>query len=1250
MDAFKSALDRLFGDDRVGRCEAAISAGATQSFGWPGWSMPKWNFTVAGAKQSTSNVVTLIGSFLNPPVSIVGAPTGKYHSARKYAYWATLILLAVALAYGAYKIVFRKKGDASPPNPLEINLELDGDLVNWPQTISGAHDQFNDRIKNLQIPKTVAVYKTQMLAAYFAVEKAELRTRVYDALDGAIKTIAGKRVLTSVSEAELGAVIHSALASLRKASEDTPLSTPETKTNLDTLLKACDVDGGLWKRLFTLGWAPSQMRNLSSGTLGASQKISLGNFVMMLNILDNSTKERINLTSLKDLVDEKAAFGRNKAKRREERNERAADRESRCQFLVPCGSHDGVGKLCECLEAVSVASAVEGVPLCSKHSKGGTKKEEMAAFLASMNLLRRNAAGVNVAERAITGAIDEIRAAAVWGQGTASVEYAMSTMDDIDPKFGAAQLLTSAQALVSRGVSVYRSSGAPVPQAQADTAKWAGRISASEQRLQSDAGSSSSTDLALRPVERSGDRAPTFVRRLDRDGGEGDTVATSRGQSVPRGISNEYRSSAGPNLELVLSDARRAPTENERLLFANLYSQFLTYQAQNKAENQAQNKAETQMVVFDPSIARKLEAENAKRRELARKLDGEMSSRGSKGSVMRLLGHNTTSDTKGSGDRNDTALSIAAMRNLAIGLVSRRANKIGAGHTTDTNDILTGLKNIGILDRTIAAIEEGKNMADPDVCYLSSTAVYEVLSWCVKLTDSDSESGTSGTSGRSGSSASGMGLDAVLAENRGHSCIVIHAIDDFRSALDAVEANDQDAFHRAVKDLIPVFSQAHELGAHSNPRESASRARVIGRALKMLSTCAILHGPAEDPPDSIEAVVASIYDVRACVAVEDQRNEWEKMFSSSIKLDIKGMITSMFTGLTGPSAAQQSEFGMMKGIDSLASGAANFASGIYNAGSSALDSGTGIASAVKELSDVSDAVKACAKAIEEKLMFLIELFFGMFSLLATGTLSVNARTAISRLKLSRLSTQEQEDLLLGAKDLEREKLKETNDASEFGGQKVQDNRVEEGKEVRAPAPGGASSSPEPRHVDSFSVRAAATASDFFGSIWNLILGLLTWVVEKFRKWNQNNDGSQRGSIVDVFGDITTGVIKKLGEWTTDLAQRAPDGKAKTLGKMFGLRGPLAVDLLKRCRNWWSSKGGIMAILKNPADLAGMSTNHVAAVNKYARVVKIALAALLAARLLQIMAVFGPRSGSDGPMSSLWNEMKTQMTGLMKGGG
>jgi len=1232
--SLRGELDDLFGDTRIGDLEAAISdsVDSATAFGWPGWSMPKWSFTRSGVKQSTSDVVTLIGSFLNPPVSVVGAPTGKYYSARKYAYWAVLVLLAVALAYGAYRIVFRKKGggndlaNVAAPAPAEPAFELtynqatDGNsTVDWVTTISNAHEKFKAQTQNPPVI-TVAAYKTQMLSAYFALVPDKVANDAINrALDAALAKIARKPPTASVSEAQFGAIIDSALVSLRKE-RAAPRAPPATDT-LDTFLKACDVGDGIWSRM----WA---MICRQRG-LGDAQKDALSEFNKLLERVDDSTKDRIKLNSLRELAaKKKTTFGRNKAKRREER-------ENRCQFLVPCGSHANVGPLCECEAAVSVASAVEGVNLCEKHSTGKPKKEEMAAFFASMTALRRSAPGVKEAEHAITGAIDEIRAAAVWGQGTASVDDAMGTMDDIKlgTQFGASVIRN----LLSGGT--YRNSGTvQIPHDTRRQSALATQDSArldqsgGEQRLQSDAGAST--------VEsRTPESAPPPIVVPPTDLDQGEPVARGASSGTRSGDQSKWAVATRPAPLRVRTFAGRTFTPDQQNLFMDrLFRMYL--------EAEALRNADTWVTVYDPIIARNLEADSAKRRELALKLDGEMPSRGSKRSVMRLLGHDATSE--GSGDRNDTALSDGAIRNLAIGLVSRRANKLGPRETTTNNLILTGLKNIGTIDRTIAAIEGGKNMADPGVCYLSSTAVYEVLSWCVKLADSDSKSGTSGTSGPP---ASGTGLDAMVAGSSGHSCIVIDAIDEFRSALEAVEANDQNAFRSAVLVLIPVFSRAHEArGARSNQRESGTRARVIGRALKMLSTCVILQGPAEDPPESIEAVAATISDVRACVAVEDQKSEWRKMLSKPIELDIKGIIARMFsqTGPTaagptaaGPTAAQQSEFGMIQSIKNFASGAANLGSGMINAGSSALESGAGLAIAVAELSDVTDAVKACAKAIEEKLMFLIELFFGMFSLLATGTLSVQARTAISTLKLSGLSTQEQEDMMLGAKELERINAQLAPVPTEFGGQSQ--------PAVSGDALSSGTTVVEGRHLDTWGTRAKETASGLFSGIWGLISGILTWVVDKLRKWNQNKDGKQRGSIVDVFGDITTYVIQKLGEWTTNMATNAPEGKAKMLGLMFGTRGPLAVDLLKRCRNWWSSEGGIMAILKNPAGLVGMAKKDVAAVVKYARCVRIALTALLAARLLQIMAVFGPRSGGGGPMGLLWEEMKTQMVNVMGGG-
>ena len=109
MEGFRSALDRLFGDGRVGKCEAAILAGATQSFGWPGWSMPKWTFTVAGVKQSSSDVVTLIGSFLNPPVgggSMAARGRSMLAGLKNLSKtgWVLVLLLVLAVLFVYYQL------------------------------------------------------------------------------------------------------------------------------------------------------------------------------------------------------------------------------------------------------------------------------------------------------------------------------------------------------------------------------------------------------------------------------------------------------------------------------------------------------------------------------------------------------------------------------------------------------------------------------------------------------------------------------------------------------------------------------------------------------------------------------------------------------------------------------------------------------------------------------------------------------------------------------------------------------------------------------------------------------------------------------------------------------------------------------------------------------------------------------------------------------------------------------------------
>ena len=127
MESFKGALGRLFGDSRVGDCEAAISAGATQSFGWPGWSMPKWTYNVSGTKQATSDVVKLIGSFLNPPVgggSMAARGRSMLAGLKNLSKtgWVLVLLLVLAVLFVYYQldqIVWRgvSRGFSLGPKP-----------------------------------------------------------------------------------------------------------------------------------------------------------------------------------------------------------------------------------------------------------------------------------------------------------------------------------------------------------------------------------------------------------------------------------------------------------------------------------------------------------------------------------------------------------------------------------------------------------------------------------------------------------------------------------------------------------------------------------------------------------------------------------------------------------------------------------------------------------------------------------------------------------------------------------------------------------------------------------------------------------------------------------------------------------------------------------------------------------------------------------------------------------------------------
>ena len=1203
MNKLKGELDGLFGDTRIADLEAAISESvdSATSFGWPGWSMPKWSFTRSGVKQSTSDVVTLIGSYLNPPVSVVGAPTGKYYSARKYTYWVVLTLLAVALGYGLFMIVSRWRARPTLQAPAAVPKENafalpvmdanDNTKVDWPATLEKANATYRATVAETHV-ETVVSYRVHMFAAYFvAADDSSDRAGVIAALTKQYALDDSIGVPWTDSPSTLSACLGGAIRDLPAAATQSAL--------LKSLIESWNVgeDAGANVHLSVEGNA------------------ALGAFEAQLTSLDPATRGRIGL-----LETVPTAFGRKNAKGRENRNASLAKRATQCQFLVPCGSNLA-SKLCRCEN--NTVSAYDYVPLCSEHA---AKTSDMAAFRASMVELRSKAGGVAGADIAINAAMDEIRGAAMWGKGQLDAKGTESELTpgfaDL-PKFGtvwipgsqtfvnaarsgfnyvtgggstAAQLApeieTSTELVRANGL--YRTSGAlpqaPVkaharragaaqspPELETITAlvrtqpstssvsesPESGMVSGPQQQLVTTRGSRRVARGDA--IDTGGDWAPVYVPKLRRD---------APSVSIPRGLQSEqYR-----------NEVREAA--------AKVYAAFVKEESKRRGQALITN------------------GTDADRRAVAAEaIDKEMSPRGSTGSVMRLLGHTT----KGSSERNDTALTETELRKLATGLVTRRAHKT---KNNNFDSLVIGLANIETVDRTIAGIDAAIALTDRGVCYISSTAVYQILTRCVGLADSDV--------------ANANGLDAVIA--RGKESIVIGAVGDFEGALKAVDANDHTEFRRSVTRLIAVFKRADSQSTRS--AESEKCARLISNALKLLLTCVILQSPVESAPDTVEAISATIFDVRSIVAVEAQKLSIRKTLETTIEPDA-GIIAGMIEGMvaSGSTAAQaaQPEFGM-QGLRSVYNSVASGVTSAYNSASGVLDSAANAATALAEITDWSDAVRACAKAVEEKLMFLVELIFGLFSLLGSGTLSKEARAAFAALKISGLSTQEREDMKAGyIAMVPLEAAAKADSASRFGMQ---------GTEVPRTA-GGDNKKKVPAYVGS----ALAGMWD----IKNLFIDLLKRVIDKLRA---------PGSILDVFGEIITDLITQLGEWTKTKAGDPPEEgqkeyKARTLARVFGKRGPLAVDLLKRCRNWWYSTGGILALLKDPAGLVTLGANHVKVVQKYARAVRIALVVLLGARLVQIMTVFAPQSGIDSPLSPLgqvWGEMTSALGGLLKAKG
>jgi hypothetical protein len=687
MEAFKDALGRLFGDSRVGDCEAAISEGAAQSFGWAGWSMPKWTYTVSGTTQATSDVVKLIGSYLNPPVSVVGAPTGRYYSARKYTYWVVLTLLAVALGYGLYKIVSRWRASpkiqasAAVPNENEFALPVmnsDNTTIDWPATLEKANGIYRAQVVVTGV-ETVVSYRVRMFAAYFvAADDGSERERVIEAL-----------------------MKHALNGSIVVPWKDSPSTLSACLNGAINDLSAGTPKGALLKHLIA-SWNVGDDWG-ANVTLNADGKVALDAFDALLASLDPSGR-----IGLLHAVAVETAFGRKNAKRRENRNASLAKRATQCQFLVPCGSNPA-GKLCRCENTVS---AYDDVPLCSAHA---AKTSDMAAFRASMVVLRSTAGGVAEADRAINAAMNEIRGAAMWGKGQLDAkgtesEFKLTPGFADLPKFGgwipgsrtlmnaavssynfatgrggaAAQLAPEIETstALERTSSQYRSTGA-LPQTQvkaharpAAAAQSPPEFETSMALVVSKQPPTSSISESLGSmVGESQERVTTGRSRRS-----GDAIGTG-GDWAPVDLRKLRRND--PSVRIPRGMQSEQYLKEVRETAAKVFAAYV--------KEQRQEGGQALLTITNGTDAER-------RAAAAEAIDKEMSPRGSTGSVMRLLGHTT----KGSRERNDTALTETELRKLATGLVTRRA------HKTKINNfalLVIGLANIETVDRTIAGFD-----------------------------------------------------------------------------------------------------------------------------------------------------------------------------------------------------------------------------------------------------------------------------------------------------------------------------------------------------------------------------------------------------------------------------------------------------------------------------------------------------------------------------------------------------------------
>ena len=1184
MDKLRGELDGLFGDTRIADLEAAISGSvdSATAFGWPGWSMPKWSFTRSGVRQSTSDVVTLIGSFLNPPVSVVGAPTAKYHRVKKVLYYGALLLLVIGFVIALRRLsrAWRERmGTANKPvSTYTVDLVVTEGKRDWIPTLSKAACAYVDP-RNLptasaaaapsggpaapaaQVPPTGPTGPTRSIAWLNSV----LICWYLDAASSHNENVGVARVVEALE------VAFGRHKDTSKGTTTILLS--EFETLLDSAVisikNACSAKGDKGDYTGTY-LANSGDRLIGAKGLCAALLVPKPTF---------DTQGRANIAHLssemKDVLNEATARvsalkGRNAFGRRggvERRKRSAETRQGKCQYLVVCKK--GAPRLCAC-NAAAVAEAGM-LPLCNEHAT------DMSALHDKMRKIRETnraetgdasasgSVGISEAEKEIERVTKELRGAALWDSSAA---------------FGMNRLLAPAQLLagnIIRRSSVGNAAGDATALAPLET---------------------TSADLPRVRTERSSSVAPYRTQRTEARMPKTNASLPPQVRSVPSRTAESTLPAQSPPGAVPQSDNDSDAFNRQMTIFPRNVREKRRGAVDDGYANEWQPAAfdatdadatDADATDADAAVGPSTDEETA-RLAAAQKLIDEMF----RGNIARKS-ENIDRFRALLRSTRPNAPSAGVVRKLAWGIVAMRANRAKA----DSALILAGLANIVTLDRTLAAIDTALAIHDKAVCFLTRHTVHRILDLCLHIIN-EAEPGND--------TPPNQEFDRLYEKLKSALVLAVEGIE-----LDAAE------FRGGMRKLIAVVN---ELLGHMNTgtmgrRPFVAHARQILDALEMLERCIILRSPTDDrdPEITPQTLFSILCGARATAMVHYTAEAWRNTLATP--LDPIGALGGLKGLVSGEPAA--SEFGLSMlnaGFDSVSRGVSSVAERVSKGiTGSTLGSGIGTLFA---LGDAKSAVEKCVSDLENRVMQLIEMVVGIHALFTTGVVSHETKTMLATVKFAAMSEADKESVKLAM-------------AVTSGDAAPPANTAPAAPLVEGDPPNFGA----PEWFTTFLEMVYANYDKMVEGVKKLIASL---DMSKGGSSIVSVFGSIFTYVIKTLGDMMEfSGLKSAQDGLTsynDLGDKSPESLMKWLSTQFGTRGSLAWEAVIKCRDWFNSDSGILGILKDPMSANGITKVMRDAAAQYKRIVQIVLAVLLSSRIAQLLWYFGDQGAFAGITETL----------------